>query len=429
MVKTKRTNKARPSRLYITKTGRYYIIKRGKRKYIKAPKSITQKQLVKINIKNIIGELKPVRRQKPKRKPKKISTTKKIIPEMIATQPVTGVLPRYFYEPNKLGILPKGKDQDVIETIRGLIQANQKPVVKKEPVIIPDVGREPSTPRPSTPRQTISPRKPAVETIGNKKPQKRTLAFIITSFYNDTGSTNYGDFLEYQQNYPLKKVTKTTTLRDYNVESNPFYKEMERFLREQSKDQEETTMEGKGKKIDMDGLYDSDIRKMNEELFDVEIPVIASDETESLLSMVKPGEDFGFIINTNPSTSDGSGRDGHRPGHWVSVFVDVDDCTLEYNDPLVETKYVPKHILSIGKKIINKIGNKENYFKVKMNHLKNQNDYTNTCGLHAIHFLKQRYDGIPFSKATGYEDYFMKHKIDNSETGEDIIHQKYKNYI
>lgn len=425
MVKARKKIKARPSRLYVTKSGRYYIIRKGKRKYIKAPESISQKQLVKINIKNIIGELKPVRKRKPKRK-RKIAITKKILPDMISTQPATGVLPRYFYEPNKLGILPKGKDQDVIETIRGLIQTNQKPVIQKEPVITPSVGREPSTPRPSTPRQTVSPRKPPVETIGTKKPQRRTLAFIITSFYNDTGSTNYLDFLEYQQNYPLKKITKTTTLRDYNVDSDSFYKEMERFLQEQAK--EETTMEGKGK-IDMDGLYDSDIRKINDELFDVEIPVIASDETETLLPMVKPEEDFGFIINTNPSTSDGSGKDGFRPGHWVSVFIDADDCSLEYNDPLVESKFVPKHILSIGKKIINKIGNKEDYFKVKMNYLKNQDDYTNTCGLHAIHFLKQRYDGIPFSKATGYDDYFKKNNIDNSTTGEAVIHQKYKNYI
>ena len=425
--------KRRPKRLYKTRSGRYYIISKGKRKYIKAPPSLSQKQLVKINIQNIIGGLeKPKKKRKPKKKPvSRIITNQKILPEMRPTSGWKGNLPTYFFEPNKLGVLKDTKERGdkLIETLRALLQKNQTPVKAEPKTVLPEVGREPklepkppSSPRPEFTRPVVpdTPGKTTAESIGLKKPQKRTLQFIINSFVTDTGSDNYIDFLEYQQNYPFKKISGASLLRDYNVTETAFNRALDEYFAE---------MEGKGKKIDMDGLYDTQIKKLNRTLFNVEVPVIAADETNDLLRYVKPGKDFGFIINTNPSSSDGSGNDGHRVGHWTSVFIDADNCSLEYNDPLVETKSVPKHILDIGKKIINKIGDKESYFKIKMNYLKNQNDYTNTCGLHAIQFLKDRYDGVPFSKATGYDRYFKENNVDNSSVGEDIIHKKFKNYL
>ena len=57
----------RPRRLYYDQDkDKYYYIINSKRKYIKVPKTMSQKQLVKINIKNIIGADRPRRVRKRK---------------------------------------------------------------------------------------------------------------------------------------------------------------------------------------------------------------------------------------------------------------------------------------------------------------------------------------------------------------------------
>ena len=57
---------SRPRRLYINSKGKYYYIVDGKKKFIKVPEGMSQKQIQTINIKNIIAG--PARRLKKRRK-------------------------------------------------------------------------------------------------------------------------------------------------------------------------------------------------------------------------------------------------------------------------------------------------------------------------------------------------------------------------
>ena len=149
-----------------------------------------------------------------------------------------------------------------------------------------------------------------------------------------------------------------------------------------------------------------------------------------MLRYVKQGDKrFGFVVNTNPSTSDGSGKDGMRPGHWRAVFIDNENPdfeSAEYFDPLAEG--IPeKSLLSVMKKISQKM-NPEKMFKVKVNSLKRQADNTGTCGYHCIDFLNKRYNGEDWADATGYNSYIEKAKPDDSLQGEKEIDKKIKKF-
>ena len=87
---------ARPNRLYKTKKGRLFYLINGKKKYLKVPKGISQKQLIKINIKNIIGDT--FRKLKRRKKRVPVKYEKKIVPEMEKSQ---GTIPFYFFQHQK----------------------------------------------------------------------------------------------------------------------------------------------------------------------------------------------------------------------------------------------------------------------------------------------------------------------------------------
>ena len=165
------------------------------------------------------------------------------------------------------------------------------------------------------------------------------------------------------------------------------------------------------------------------------VPVIASDEINELPRYVARGDKrFGFVINTNPSTSDGSGNDGYRTGHWRSVYINNEDDypTVEYFDPLTEGK-MPPELITMCRKIAMKM-NPSMMFKYKQNMLRRQSKMTSNCGWHSVKFLDDRYNGVPWSEATGYDSYMAQHSSapDDSHDGErDIakVIKKYESYI
>ena len=184
-----------------------------------------------------------------------------------------------------------------------------------------------------------------------------------------------------------------------------------------------------------DGLYNDEIEKIVKKRIKNYVPVIASDEINQLPRYVGRGDKrFGFIINTNPSKSDGSGNDGYRTGHWRAVYINNEDDypTIEYFDPLSEGK-MPKELVSICRKIAMKM-NPEMMFKYKQNMLQRQSNLTSNCGHHSIKFLDDRYNGVPWSEATGYTDYMerLNSPPDDSHDGEKDISKyikKYESYI
>lgn len=157
-----------------------------------------------------------------------------------------------------------------------------------------------------------------------------------------------------------------------------------------------------------------------------DIPVIPSDAVGDMVNLVKPNQDeFAFIINTNPSNSDGSGQDGFPSGHWMAVYFNNKDSfkSAEFFDPLDRGGIKPD-LMKAMKQIALKM-NPETHFLFKDNKVKQQADNTVTCGYHAIKFLQDRFRGVPWSEATGFK---KNGKEDNSVEGEKAIEKTVKKY-
>ena len=179
------------------------------------------------------------------------------------------------------------------------------------------------------------------------------------------------------------------------------------------------------------GLYNDQIATIIRKRVGKIIPVVPSDKVNDLLSYVVKGDKkFSAVINTNPSTSDGSGEDGHRPGHWRAIFIDTQDDfpSCEYFDPLAEGK-PEKSLVDVMKKISKKM-NPEKLCLYKQNNIRRQAKDKSTCGWHVVQFIDDRWNGVPWSKATGYDDYMsrLEQPVDDSNHGENKVEKYIKKY-
>lgn len=175
-----------------------------------------------------------------------------------------------------------------------------------------------------------------------------------------------------------------------------------------------------------DGLWNDEIEKMLAKSVRKDVPVVASDMVKTLYPEVRPNQkNFGFIMNTAPSSSDGSGEGDNEQGHWVSVFIDNEDDfpSIEYYDSLAEGNPKP-HVLKHLKNIA-RIMNPETMFKLKVNNLKLQSDDSPDCGWFAMRFLERRLGGDSFSEASMYDKYMEKIRPSHEEHGDRDI-EKYK---
>jgi len=238
---------------------------------------------------------------------------------------------------------------------------------------------------------------------------------------------------------PAPRPSKVTTLSDINpYETSTETGNFVRALMKQggvkvAETETETEVEGAG--YDGDGLYNDEIEKIAKKRIKDYVPVIPSDHLNELPKYVARGDKrFGFVINTNPSTSDGSGNDSYPPGHWTAVFINNEDDypTVEYFDSLAQGK-MPEDLIKMCRRIAVKM-NPEVMFKYKQNMLRRQSKMTSNCGWHCVKFLDDRYNGVPFSEATGYDDYMesLNNTPDASRDGEKEIAsyiKKYESYI
>ena len=395
----------RPNRLYVDeKTNRPYYIIDKKRKYIKVPKGVSMKQIQKVNIKNIIGE--PVKRRiKRRKKPIKPQFGKKLVTSMVpGVLPSSGGLPTYVFQEKK----PVQSIEDVV-----------KAFVKKEPKLLKDAEIAP------TPK--IKDKIPFEElSEGASIPIRRPGIEKIES-------------IDLTPPIPRSPIPRSPRLRDdaFEADRERRFREneektlgdMQRRLRINKKEKKEKEGKGKGDE-DGDGLYNDEIEVIAQKRLKNFVPVIASDETSELLQYVKRGDKhFAFVINTDPSGSPGR--------HWTCVYIDNRDSypSIEFFDPLAEGT-PPNDIINISRKIAKKM-NPEKMFKFKYNIIRRQSTKTNNCGHHCIKFLEDRYNGIPFCEASGYDDFIEHNKdklkgADGSVMGEGDIKKMmpvYNSYI
>lgn len=504
----------RPRRLYTTADGKFYYLIDGKKKFVKAPSGVSQKQIAKINIRNIVNA--PTTKR-IKRRRKRIEPAYGAKVGSVLAQSTTGGLPLYFFKPKKQ--IPTLQDQaeasadttidKLTKSILKLVPSSSKiePTVQRPPVPqLPSAETTPSSTAPATPKnqpvileEILSDIK-KISKIMNKDPKtpedilsyKQILKKIGEKSNLNEDETKriiqqYGADPEllgtYQETVARNLfLNPTTTIENISesgkkigeskgkitisrppdiitstTEPEPVVSQNLKGVITQppAEPQLETTAKSKDDIPDTkisnfdkamnlvdqggagadDGLYNDEIEKIVKKRIKNYVPVIASDEINQLPRYVGRGDKrFGFIINTNPSTSDGSGNDGYRTGHWRAVYINNEDDypTVEYFDPLAEGK-MPKELVSICRKIAMKM-NPSMMFKYKQNMLQRQSKLTSNCGYHSIKFLDDRYNGVPWSEATGYDNYMAEHSSapDDSHDGEKDISKyikKYESYI
>lgn len=505
----------RPRRIY-QDGGHYYYIEGGAKKKIKVPEGISQRQLQKINIKNVIN-LAERRRVKRRKKPVNVRYGKKIVSQMEKQQaPELPSLSTYLFKP-KLAIktlseLAQSEVDTNVDKLANQLLARLQPVVTPATVPLPatiptlpqsmggvstSIPPAPATPvvlfpaegePPSTPQAQVRtgenrPAPASAPQAGTATPQTRSFAQrardalgirpvgIAPAPAPATGLQAQAQEAMPGGKYSLSKqqnrtvvlqslnelLAEDTTIREISDANYDSVKDrlmakvsekINRPVNQISRPNKSTLTDlltesrtsagssGRGHGED-DGLFNDEIEEIARRSIKNYVPVIASDEIDTLSKYVKPGQKrFAFIINTNPSTSDGSGspEDGHRPGHWRAVYINNDDDfpTVEYFDPLCEGR-IPNDLLKVCMKIARKM-NPEVMFKYKQNMLQRQSKLTSSCGYHSLGFIEDRYNGIPYADATGYTDYMEKlnQVKDDSRDGEkDVMKyiKKYESYI
>lgn len=216
-----------------------------------------------------------------------------------------------------------------------------------------------------------------------------------------------------------------------NVLSSP----MPVSVAEQVRTEFNNRMFGTGGGVAEGGLYNDEIAKIIRKRVGQIVPVIPSDKVNTLLDYVVKGDKkFAAIVNTNPSTSDGSGNDGNRPGHWRGIYINNEDDfpSVEYFDPLTEGP-PEQSLVNIMRKLCKKIS-PENLCLYKENKIRRQAKERSTCGWHTLQFIDDRWNGVPFSEASGYDHYIenLPKPIDDSVDGEKEVSKyikKYKVYL
>jgi hypothetical protein len=438
----------RPRRLYTTADGKFYYLIDGKKKFVKAPAGVSEKQIARINIKNIVN-VPTAKRIKRRRKRIKPAYGAKV--GGVLQKSETGGLPIYFFNPSKkiptIEEQAKASDDTTTKQLTNLIQETKNTqkllqgisAVPSSSKIQPTIASERQ--RPALTMETPS-RRGAPEgkrgEIGTKQLGK--------TLYAELGATGTvlskeevenkipSEFILTEEKYKagLEEAGKQAFATPEGKQNPLYQKALEKRLAkdtESSKAKKTEKFQGTGD--DGDGLYNDEIEKIVKKRIKNYVPVIASDEINELPRYVARGDKrFGFVINTASSDSDGSGRNGNSLGHWMSVYINNEDDykTIELFDPLAENKMSPA-LVSMCRKIAMKM-NPEMMFKYKQNMLRRQSKLTSNCGHHAIKFLDDRFNAVPWSEATGYDDYMAKHSSapDDSADGEKDIAKAMKRY-
>lgn len=390
----------RPKRLYKTSKDkpRYYYIIKGRRRYIKVPEGMSQKQVVKINIKNVASE---GRRIKKRKKRINVKYEKPIAEGMKKIQVSSSTLPIYFFEPQKKFI----NQAEILASSQPKIEEVSSEDLKKITKYIEDAKVTSENIL-----KSIEDTKLKLITPVKSLPSKKKVKFDrIKQILKNNKS---------KETTPAITPLPTPLYEEEYIEGGPYYPE---------------ELLGKGNPSINEGLYNDQIENVLKKRIKDFVPVIPSDKSSEMLEYIRPNmKRFGFIINTNPSTSDGSGNDGYEEGHWRACYFNNEDdfTSAEYFDPLAEGN-PESSLLNTMKEIAQKM-NPEKYFLLKINNLKRQPDGTATCGWHSVKFLDDRFQGVPWDEASGYNNYINKNRPDDSVDGEKQIKkyfQKFKSYL
>lgn len=411
---------ARPRRLYKSGDKYYYLIK-GKKVFVKIPEKVSQKQIQKVNIRNIIT-IPEARRIKRKRTTKGMKYAKKVDKDMIKTE--EGLASYYSFKPERkikqiqdqfASNIEKTKDTtvDKLTDIIKLAVQSKLPVPaiedKEENGPLKDFGKDLFA---ALPEEDDRP-------IYSKPTRQQREEFL------KRGESAVMPSLRSKPNKSIPSSFSASTSGTEQVAGIP--KSDAELAREEARKFVKENPSGGDVE---NGLYTDEVETIARKRLKYFVPVIPNDQTNELMKYVKRGDkEFAFIINTD--NSDEGGR------HWRCVYIDNRDDykTVEWYDPLTETP-IPENVRQICKKICMKM-NPEMLFKFKSNAIRQQAKTSSRCGIHCIRFLEARHNGVPFSEASGYDSFINELKskggeLDGSVEGEKELSKKipiYSSYI
>jgi len=463
---------ARPRRLYKSGDKYYYLIK-GKKVFVKIPEKVSQKQIQKVNIRNIIT-IPEARRVKRKRRTKGLKYAKKVDKDMIKTE--EGLASYYSFKPER-------KIKEIQDQFASNIEKTKDTTVDKLTDVISKLAIQSRLPM-----ATIEDVSKVAElgsvggTFGRQEfanlpedQRKMASGFIVSSglptpYLSPIGTSPTGRILSRSEESKEDNTKRESKEQDRPVYSKPSRQQREEFLKRGEsavmpslrskpnksipssfsastsgtdfpagipKSDAELAREearsfvnpSKGAGDVENGLYTDEVETIARKRLKYFVPVIPNDQTNELMKYVKRGDkEFAFIINTD--NSDQGGR------HWRCVYIDNRDDykTVEWYDPLTETA-IPENVRQICKRICMKM-NSEMLFKFKSNAIRQQAKTSSRCGIHCIRFLEARHNGIPFSVASGYDSFInelkSKGELDGSVEGEKELSKKvpiYSSYI
>ncbi len=479
---TKRNKKMRPRRLYKSKTGKFYYLRKGKKVFVKVGKKATDKQIIKVNIKNVIEM--PKRKRRKKRRKLKFGNDFLGIMKPVQKQGLP-----YFTLPKIRDPVVKIDESKKVEKE----QVNYQEFLKKKPKIPKvitsgdiDLDKILSLLKTKTIDGPVSEFKTeddflkdtVKELVGEEKKTgyftpKGFKKIVADNFKRRRPFVIYNDFVMYlaglkgnkkkdfrpltsvsHSKYTLFRNIFDDGLREYNESGDNVRREketedalelldeldaVESVKRSEGDDalallDELDGMIGKGRgktvqeMAETGGLWDNEIETiLKQKIGEKYIPVLPRDKVSDLPDMVRDNDTmFAAVINTVSSKYDGTGTDGGPSGHWFVLLVDAGcDFSIEYFDPLVSG--IPDDIREVGMEIAKRM-NPEVMFKLKVNRLTRQAEESDTCALHAIQFIQDRFDGDSFAEASGYNSFIERGNFNDTKEGEKYILENFPKY-
>jgi hypothetical protein len=302
------------------------------------------------------------------------------------------------------------------------VEVVEEPILKKQP---------------NTPKNSISSK--INEAVKEATPKKPTTPFTTkTSTY---GYSSYSTPTKKKGNIPIKQPKededeeKDTLEKEFEEETKPVVKplnptkvipktsldqdledikmtEIDDELKRDTADFNSTdklykdlmknvdATKGKGK-VEIGGLYDYQIEQIMKPFKPKGfLGVISIDEINTLLPKINNQNVVSFIMNTVPSNI--------QNGHWVAIYIDKkNDGTVEYYDSFASDP--SDQFMKDIKLVISKL-KPESYLRFKVNKIIDQRSNSDNCGLFAMKFLMDRYEGKPFKDCTGFSDVLKSEK-------------------
>lgn len=399
----------RPKRVFRnSKNGKLYYLVKGRKRYIKLPPNMSQKQFLTVNIQNRLGY--------KRNKRKNTNPTQKVS---------NIVLTKRLYEDDNIPIkngMFKNTVQNVLQDIPKQLEIKPLPLKQEHKVYsnVAELQNNPDTATvyigdyvhdtpPANTKKNLD-KEFHDELIKDNKVRARTSQLISKMDKKQLYALN--DFVKSQKPSAIKNnfysYTNDDELRNNLISSDYFNDMSDETVKKVLKNSQigggyHVIKDDKYNFNDKNGMTIEEVYECLKNKTNKIIPVITVSQIPEL--SVNPKEDLPFIMLEKE--------------HFIAIYIDISSHSIEYYDPLAQ---VPsKTFLKNIKKVIDKF-HSNIYFLLKINQIREQNFSSSECGRFCIRFLFNRLNGKSFKESTYFNN------IDKSKIEEQKI-KKFNLYL